>query len=107
MNATAKNKAKKTSDIDAQIEKLSKMSEDEIDLSDIPEIVDWTGAVRGKFYRPVKMPVTIRLDADVLAWLRSGGRGYQTRANSLLRREMQSELVRRTAVGGTARRRSA
>jgi uncharacterized protein (DUF4415 family) len=69
---------------------LRKMKDEDIDLSDIPEQLDWSNAVRGKFYRPVKQSLTIRLDADVVAWLRSQGRGYQTRINSLLRNAMVS-----------------
>ena len=42
-------------------------------------------------YRPVKMPVTLRLDADVLAWFQRGGRGYQTRINQALRKVMIDE----------------
>ncbi|PYU22764.1 MAG: hypothetical protein DMG30_13785 [Acidobacteria bacterium] len=42
----------------------------------------------GKFYRPAKKPVTMRLDSDVIAWLKAGGRGYQTKANWLLRHAM-------------------
>ena len=49
-------------------------------------------AVRGKFYRPVKAQVTARLDADVLAWLKAGGQGYQTRMNAILRRAMLADL---------------
>jgi len=59
-----------------------------IDLSDIPEVTDWSGAIVGKFYRPVKKTVTIRLDSDVIAWLKSSGEGYQTRVNQLLRTAM-------------------
>ena len=46
------------------------------------------GAAIGKFYRPEKKPVTMRLDSDVIAWLKSDGRGYQTKANRLLRNAM-------------------
>jgi len=42
----------------------------------------------GKFYRPRKKSLTIRIDADVLAWLRGQGKGYQTRINALLRETM-------------------
>jgi uncharacterized protein (DUF4415 family) len=49
------------------IANLQRMKNEDIDLSDIPEITDWSGAVRGKFYRPVKQSLTIRLDADVIA----------------------------------------
>jgi uncharacterized protein (DUF4415 family) len=62
----------------------------EIDLSDMPEVVDWSGAEVGRFYRPSKRPVTMRLDADVIEWLKSYGPGYQTKANLLLRHAMQS-----------------
>ena len=60
----------------------------DIDFSDVPPVLDWSGAEIGKFYRPVKEPVTMRLDSDVIAWLKSGGRGYQTKANQLLRHAM-------------------
>ena len=69
---------------------LRKMKDEDIDLSDIPEQLDWSNAVVGKFYRPVKQSLTIRLDADVIAWLKSQGSGYQTRINSLLRTAMTS-----------------
>lgn len=62
--------------------------DEDIDFSDVPSVVDWSGAEIGKFYRPVKKPVTLRLDADVIDWLKSDGRGYQTRANGLLRHAM-------------------
>jgi uncharacterized protein (DUF4415 family) len=68
-----------------EIEDLRRMKDDEIDLTDIPETADWSKAVIGKFYRPRKKSLTIRIDADVLAWLKAQGRGYQTRINALLR----------------------
>jgi uncharacterized protein (DUF4415 family) len=45
-----------------------------------------------EFYKPIKKPVTLRLDADVLAWFRRGGRKYQTRINGALRRVMEREM---------------
>ena len=76
-----------------EIEALSKMKDSEIDLSDIPELPAdaWKNAVRGKFYRPVKKAVSLRLDADVIAWLKKDGEGYQTRANRILRERMLGE----------------
>jgi uncharacterized protein (DUF4415 family) len=62
----------------------------DIDFSDVPEVMDWSGAEMGKFYRPPKKSVTIRLDQDVLDWLKAYGRGYQTKANLLLRHAMMS-----------------
>lgn len=74
---------------------LARMPDEEIDLTDAPEIREWRGAVVGKFYRPIKRPVTIRVDADVLAWLKREGRGYQTRINKLLREAMEGKRRRR------------
>ena len=73
------------------IERLKNMKDEDIDYSDIPEITDWSNAVRGKFYRPIKKSVTVRIDADVLAWLKSRGAGYQTRLNAMLRQAMDRE----------------
>lgn len=78
----------------AKLEALAAMPDEAIDYSDIPPLTDafWDNAVRGRFYKPVKTSTTVRLDADVLAWLRSQGRGYQTRINAILRREMLAAL---------------
>jgi uncharacterized protein (DUF4415 family) len=80
-----------------EIAALKKMKDDQIDTSDIPEMTDWNGAVVGKFFRPIKEPVTIRIDADVLDWLKSKGKGYQTRINQLLRAAMQQSKARKRA----------
>ena len=62
----------------------------QIDYSDIPQLPPsfWKNAVRNPFYRPIKQQVTVRLDADVIAWLRQPGKGYQSRLNRLLRAAM-------------------
>ena len=73
-----------------------------IDFSDMPEVLDWTGAEVGLFYRPVKRPVTIRLDEDVIDWLKSYGRGYQTKANLLLRHAMESSRQTTLKTRGAA-----
>jgi uncharacterized protein (DUF4415 family) len=73
-----------------EIRALKRMKDSDIDTTDIPPISDWSRAVVGKFYRPIKKPLTIRLDADVLAWLKGQGKGYQTRINALLRTAMES-----------------
>jgi uncharacterized protein (DUF4415 family) len=78
---------------EAQIENLKRLAarpDSEIDTSDIPELPPeaWKNAKRGLFYRPVKRQITARVDADVLEWLKSQGKGYQSRINAILRREM-------------------
>lgn len=83
-----------------EIAAIARKKDADIDLSDMPEVIDWSGAEVGKFYRPPKRPVTMRLDADVIEWLKSYGPGYQTKANLLLRHAMKStqgSLKRRRA----------
>jgi uncharacterized protein (DUF4415 family) len=72
-----------------QLAKLAALPEDQIDTVDIPEApqASWTDVRRADLYRPVKKPVTIRLDADVLAWFKEhSASGYQTEINRVLRR---------------------
>jgi len=57
-----------------ELRDLVALRDSQIDLSDMPEVRDWSRAVVGKFYRPIKKSLTIRLDADVLAWLKAQGR---------------------------------
>lgn len=77
---------------EARRKELAALPDDQIDLSDIPELTDEQLA---DFYRPIKRQITARLDADVLAWLKAGGHGYQTRMNAILRRAMLAENKRR------------
>lgn len=71
-----------------QIRVLQRMKDEDIDFSDIPELTGNEKFIVGKFYRPVKKSLTIRVDADVLAWVKSSGKGYQTRINTYLREAM-------------------
>ena len=75
---------------------LASLPDDQIDLSDIPELPRsaWKRAVRGTFYRPIKQAVSLRLDADVVAWLKKPGKGYQTRVNQILRQRMLAQSKR-------------
>ena len=68
----------------ANLDELARMPEHEIDTSDIPELPAsaWKDAVRGKLYRPVKKAVSLRLDADVIAWLKKDGEGGIKRGQS-------------------------
>ena len=78
----------------AELEALESMPDDAIDYSDSPPLGDefWKNAIRNPFYKPTKTLTTVRLDADVLLWLRSKGKGYQTRINAILRDAMLREL---------------
>ena len=77
-----------------QAAKLAAGRPKKIDTSDIPEWTDeqWKSAKRGVLYRPRKHQITARLDADVLPWLKSQGKGYQSRMNDIIRREMLVSL---------------
>ncbi|SRR5712691_5511417 len=85
-----------------RLKKLSRRPDDEINTSDIPELTEkfWQRAVRNPFYRSVKQQLTLRLDADIIAWLRRLGKGYQTRANALLREAMLEDLDPKRKRGG-------
>ena len=81
----------------AELELLAALRDDAIDTSDTPELLDWSGAKRGLFYRPVKQQLTLRLDADVVAWFKShttSDEGYQTRINRALREYVQGHARR-------------
>src|SRR5260370_27067049 len=71
-----------------EIRVIAAKRDEDIDFSDAPPVLDWRGAEIGKFYRPKKKPVTMRLDSDIIAWLKADGPGYQTKANWLLRHAM-------------------
>jgi uncharacterized protein (DUF4415 family) len=89
-----------TEDQKAQLERLRSLPDEDIDTSDIPEADEdfWARAVRNPFFRPVKQQLTLRLDADLVAWFKAqspDGRGYQTAINDALRHH-----VRRSQAGG-------
>jgi uncharacterized protein (DUF4415 family) len=79
---------KLTKEQNRDIRVIAAKKDEDIDFSDAPLVLDWSGAEIGRFYRPTKTPVTMRLDSDVIAWLKADGRGYQTKANWLLRQAM-------------------
>ena len=62
-----------------------------IDYSDIPELTDEFFEKARAAWPVAKTQLTVRIDSDVLLWLRSGGRGYQTRINRILRAAMESK----------------
>ncbi len=81
----------------ARLRALDDLADEAIDVSDIPPLTEkfWANGVRGKFYRPVKKQVTLRLDADVLEWFKAqqgGARGYQTAINAALRKVVDGEM---------------
>jgi uncharacterized protein (DUF4415 family) len=82
-----------SNDVLAEIAALDARGGADIDLTDMPEVTDWSGAVQGKFYRPIKQPHSIRLDADIVAWFKASGVGYQTRINAALREYVLAHQV--------------
>jgi len=81
----------------AELKSLAALRDDAINTSDAPELLDWSGAKRGLFYRPVEQQLTLRLDADVVAWFKShtaSNEGYQTRINRALREYVKGKASR-------------
>jgi uncharacterized protein (DUF4415 family) len=71
---------------------LARLPDDRIDTRSIAEVKNWSGARRGVFYRPLKRQLTLRIDADVIAWFKDhapNGEGYQTNINRALREHVQ------------------
>lgn len=76
----------------AEVDALKRMPDAKIATDDIPEVRDWDEAVRGRFYRPVKKAVSLRLDADVLAWFKTQNEKYQSKINEVLREYMRRNM---------------
>jgi len=74
----------------AELKALADMPDSEIDYSDIAPLTPefWKNAVPNPFYKPTKTHASVRIDSDVMAWLKSEGKGYQTRMNAILREAM-------------------
>jgi uncharacterized protein (DUF4415 family) len=80
-----------------ELKSLAALPDGAIDTSDSPKLLDWSGAKRGLFYRPVKQQLTLRLDADVVDWFKrhtKSDEGYQTRINRALRECVQGQAAR-------------
>ena len=90
--------------IKSDLARLDRMKDSDIDYSDIPEFGDEFFKKATVAWPPVKQQVTIRLDADVLDWLKANGRGYQTRINRILRAAMESQPARRTPSTATSKK---
>jgi uncharacterized protein (DUF4415 family) len=85
-----------------QIRRFDAIRDDQINTTDIPEITEeqMRKGVVGHLYRPIKRPVTMRLDADVIAWLKQGGPGYQTKAKVLHDEDMAAAILDRVLERG-------
>ena len=83
-----------TAQQEAELKALATRPDSEIDYSDLEPLTEafWKNAIRNPLYKPTKTSTTVRLDTDVLLWLRSQGKGYQSRINAILRREMLAAL---------------
>ncbi len=77
-------------EVRANLKALSKMPDDQIDFSDIPEVVDFSGWKRVPF-RPIKHQISFRVDVDILMFFQMEGKGYQTKMNKVLRDYMRQK----------------
>ena len=83
----------------AELQTLEALPEEQVNTTDIPELLDWSDARRGLFYRPVKRQITLRLDADIIAWFKArarNDRGYQTDINRALREHVERRERKKT-----------
>ena len=78
-----------------RLKEIEAIRDEDIDYSDIPEAdEDFWRRAELQMPRP-KKGIYVRLDADVIEWLKSKGKGYQTRMNAMLRVLMESDRLRR------------
>lgn len=77
--------------IKSDLAKIDRMKDADIDYSDIPPLSRSFFTTATEAWPPTKQQVTVRLDADVLTWLKAHGRGYQTRLNRILRAAMEGQ----------------
>ena len=77
-----------------QRRRIESIRDEDIDYSDIPPLTEeqLKRFVRGRFYRPTKQAISVRIDSDIISWLKSQGKGYQTRINAILRDAMLKSL---------------
>jgi uncharacterized protein (DUF4415 family) len=82
-----------TAKLAAELKALRELPDSEIDYSDIPLKLDWHNAEVGKFYRPLKKIVSLRVDADILDWFKhkADGKQYTTIMNRALRSYIAAE----------------
>ena len=85
--------------LQAELLALEAMPDSSIDTSDMPEVLDWSGARRGLFYKPRKVQKTLRIDADVVAGFEAQGPGHLSRMNRTLRAAMLDDLRRGGGTG--------
>jgi uncharacterized protein (DUF4415 family) len=79
-----------------RLAQVAAQPDSQIDFSEIPPLTEkfWKNAARNPFRRRAKQQLTVRLDADVVAWLQRPGADYQSRLNGLVRKAMQGEIRR-------------
>jgi uncharacterized protein (DUF4415 family) len=82
--------------IKSDLARIDRIKDAEIDYSDIPALDKSFYTKATEAWPPTKQQLTIRLDTDVLNWLKAYGKGYQTRINRILRAAMESQPPRRS-----------
>ena len=83
-----------TPQLQAELDALARMPENQIDTAEMPPAEDWSNAVRGALFRPIKRPLSLRIDADIIDWFQRQGSGYQTRMNTALREYVERHRKR-------------
>lgn len=77
-----------------ELAEIEAMPDAEIDTSDIPERLDWRNAQIGKFYKPIKTQISLRVDTDVLDWFKSKNKQYTSMMNLALRAYIATKETR-------------
>lgn len=75
-------------------DRLDSMRDEDIDLSDIPEMHEEFFSNATLVMPEGKSSITLRLDQEVIEWFKSQGKGYQTRMNAVLKAYVKAQRKR-------------
>lgn len=79
--------------IEEQIKNMKPKNDDEIDLSDIPEILDWSNAIRGSRFHPARKRISLNIDIEIIDWFRQKSPSYQQEINNILKEYIKTQSI--------------
>ncbi len=80
--------------LDEQLTYLSTVGDEDIDFSDIPEITDWSRAIKGSRHHPARKSISLDIDADTIDWFSKKYSEYQLKINNILKEYIQAQSVK-------------
>lgn len=79
--------------LEEQLAYLATVKDEDIDLSDIPEVLDWSNAVRGSRFHPGRKSIPLNIDAEIVDWFSQKYPSYQLKINNILKEYIKSQSM--------------